>query len=93
MRSMITVPPIRNVNCTPGQRQRRADRVAQRLLQDEPELRHALEPREQHIVLRHGFIERAFEHARDHRRERQAERQRRQSEVPEKIEEHVKPEP
>ena len=76
-----------------GQRERRADRVAQRLLQNEPQLGHALEPREQHIVLRHRFVERAFEHARDDRRERKAERQRRHGEVPEDVEEHVEPEP
>ena len=93
MRSMITVPPMRKCELNASERERRADRVAQSFLQDEPELGHALEAREQHIVLRHGFIERAFEHARNHRREREAERKRRHGEVLEKIEEHVKPEP
>lgn len=56
-------------------------------------VRHALEAREQRVVLRHRFVEPALEHAGDHGRKRQAKSQDRHCEMLEDIEEHIEPEP
>src|ERR1700733_1361321 len=71
-----------------GERQRRADRVAQRLLQHQAQFAKALDPRQQHVILQHRLLQGLLEKPHDYGGERQRQRQRRHDHMAEDVAGH-----